>query len=397
MRSRQLVLIGLMFVGFISLGLPDGLLGVAWPSIAATQEVGLGALGYLLAAASVGFLTVSMLSGRILARLGVGVLLAVSCLVTALSLLGLALAPAFWMLLPMAMLLGAGGGAIDAGLNTYAAAATSPRVLAWLHACYGLGAAAGPFLMTGLLVRNQPWQIGYLLVGGGQLVLALAFFLSRQRWVADGSATHEHAVRSPVALRTTARLPTVWLSILVFALYTGLEVSVGQWSYTLFSVGRGFDPVSSGQWVGFYWAGLTLGRVVAGIVAGRFSQTTLLWAGSLGAMVGAGLIGLLAVPWAGLTGMLLMGFALAPIFPALIATTAQRVGSMHSANTIGFQIAGANLGAALLPWGIGVLAGNYGVGLIGPLLVGLALIYLVVFGVVMRSGSGERRVETSAG
>ncbi len=381
--TRRLVLVGLMFVGFISLGLPDGLLGVAWPSIAARHGVGLDALGYLLAASSVGFLAVSVLSGRLLAFLGVGMLLASCCVATALSLIGLALAPVWWMLLPLALLLGAGGGAIDAGLNNYAAATTSPRVLTWLHACYGLGATAGPALMTTLLSRKHPWQWGYLIVGGGQLALALCFVLTRGRWAAAGSA-EAHDVQSQVTLRATLGLPAVWLSVALFALYTGLEVSAGQWTYTLFTVGRGIEPVAAGQWVGFYWAGLTVGRVVAGAVAGRLTPRTLLWLGSGGAVAGAALLGLVTTPWASVTGMVLMGTALAPIFPALIGTTVERVGRLHAGNAIGLQVASANLGAAMIPWGIGWAVTTLSVTTIGPAIVVVALAYLALFVVAMR-------------
>ncbi|HMQ34486.1 MAG TPA: MFS transporter [Chloroflexaceae bacterium] len=376
--ARHLLLVGLMFVGFISLGLPDGLLGVAWPSMAASRGVSLDALGMLLAAASAGFIAASVFSGRLIARLGVGGLLAAASLTTALSLLGFALAPTWWMLLPMAMLLGAGGGCIDGGLNNYAAATTSPRVLTWLHGFYGVGATAGPLLMTALLTGGQPWQNGYLAVGLGQLALALCFALTRGRWAAHAPA-EAHAVRSAVGLRATLALPAVWLSALLFVLYTGLEVSAGQWAYTLFTVGRGVDPALAGQWVALYWGGLTAGRFVAGAVARRLTPRALLWIGSIGAAVGAAMLGLLAAPWASAMGMVLMGFALAPIFPALIGTTAERVGGAHAANAIGLQVASANIGAAGIPWLIGLVAAGAGIPAIGPAVVVVAAVYMALF------------------
>lgn len=385
--ARRLVLVGLMFVGFISLGLPDGLLGVAWPSLAASRGVGLDSLGYLLAASSAGFIGSSVFSGRLIARLGVGGLLTAAGLTTALSLIGIALAPEWWMLLPLAALLGAGGGCIDGGLNNYAAATTSPRVLTWLHGFYGVGATAGPLLMTALLAGGRPWQLGYLAVGCGQLALALCFWLSRGRWAADTTA-EAHAVRSPVGLRATLRLPAVWLSVLLFVLYTGLEVSAGQWAYTLFTVGRGVDPAAAGLWVALYWGGLTAGRFVAGAVAGRFTPRALLWAGSLGAMTGAALFGLLATPWASAAGMVLMGASLAPIFPALIGTTVERVGPLHAGNTIGLQVASASVGAAGIPWAVGLAGAAAGIPAIGPAIVAIALGYMALFVVAMRVRAG---------
>ncbi|NWF81227.1 MAG: MFS transporter [Chloroflexi bacterium] len=380
---QQAALVGLMFLGFVSLGLPDGLLGVAWPSMAASNAVGLDALGWLIAAASLGFLAASVLSGRLLARPGVGVLLALSCLLTALSLLGFAVAPAWWLLLPLALLLGAGGGAIDAGLNTYAAATHGPRVLSWLHACYGLGAAAGPIVMASLLAAGRPWQLGYALVGAGQLALAVCFALTRGHWRAGGAAP-ALPQRSGPGLRSTLALPLVWLSAAVFLLYTGLEVTAGQWSFTLFTRGRGVEASRAGAWISLYWAGLTVGRIAAGALAGRITPQRMLWLGALGATAGALLVGLVPMAWASVSGLLLMGVALAPIFPALIATTAQRVGAAHAANTIGLQVAAANLGAALIPWAVGQGVGAGGPRLIGPALIAAAVAYLALFALLAR-------------
>jgi fucose permease len=386
--TRRIVLIGLMFAGFISLGLPDGLLGVAWPSMAATRGVSVEALGTLLVAGSAGFITASVFSGRLIARLGVGGLLTAAGLTTSLSLLGLALVPSWWLMLPLAMLLGAGGGCIDGGLNTYAAATTSARVLTWLHGFYGVGATAGPILMTALLAAGRPWQWGYLAVGIAQLALALCFGLTRGLWAA-GAHADSHAVRSPVGLRETMALPAVWLSALLFLLYTGLEVSAGQWAFTLFTIGRGVAPELAGQWVALYWGGLTAGRFVAGALASRLSPQTLLWIGGLGAAGGAALLGLVAAPWASAVGMVTMGAALAPIFPALIGTTAIRVGAAHAPNTIGLQVAAANIGAAGIPWAVGLVAAAAGIPAIGPTIVVVAAAYLVIF--VVASGRGRER------
>jgi fucose permease len=378
--GRPALLVALMFVGFISLGLPDGLLGVAWPSIAASSGVGLEALGTLLIAGTAGFLVASVLSGRLLARLGVGVLLALSCGATAVGLIGFALAPSWWALLPLAVVLGAGGGAIDSGLNTYAAATSSPRVLSWLHACYGVGATAGPAIMAATLGTGQPWQAGYALVGAGQVALAACFVLTRGRWASDSKASIAlHGSEGAAGMRASLRLPAVWLSVALFVLYTGFEVTAGQWSYTLLTVGRGVEPAVASGWISLYWLGLTAGRFAAGAAANRVTPRAMLWWGSLGALAGALLLGLAPAAWASITGLTLMGFALAPIFPALIATTAQRVGRAYAASTIGLQVAGANVGVALIPWLVGQGVAAAGPGSIAPAIVACALAYLALF------------------
>ena len=191
-RPRSsLLLIALAYVGFISLGLPDGLLGVAWPSIRETFRLPVDALGSLLVMFTVGYLVSSFISGHLLSLMSIGTLLALSCLAAAVSLIGYALAPAWLVMVMLAVFAGVGGGAIDAGLNTFAATQFSARMVNWLHACYGIGAASGPLIMTGLLSAGSPCQRGYALVGAWQLGLAVCFVLTRKSWRVTHTSVQE--------------------------------------------------------------------------------------------------------------------------------------------------------------------------------------------------------------
>jgi len=231
MRRDPLVVLILAFVGFVSLGLPDGLLGVAWPSLRASFGQPLDALGPLLVAITAGYVVSSFASGLALARLGVGGLLALSALLTAASLFGWAAATRFGVVVGLGAVAGLGAGAIDAGLNTHMARHHSPRLLNWLHACYGVGAAAGPALMTAVLAAGRPWQSGYRLVAAGQLALALCFFATRRRW-ADGVPEQGVAAGSaapPAPASATLRLASARLGMTAFFLYVGLEATVGAW------------------------------------------------------------------------------------------------------------------------------------------------------------------------
>ena len=178
-QRRVGVLLALSYVGFVSLGLPDGLLGVAWPSIREQFRLELDALGPLLVATTAGYVFASFSSGRVLARMNLGALLGASCAAMAISLIGYAIAPAWFVMVGFGLFAGLGAGAIDAALNTYVATHHSPRTLNWLHACYGIGAASGPALMTGVLMAGDPWQRGYWMVALGQIALALCFFATR--------------------------------------------------------------------------------------------------------------------------------------------------------------------------------------------------------------------------
>jgi fucose permease len=373
------LLIGLAYLSFVSLGLPDGLLGVAWPSIRASFKLPLDALGTLLVMFMTGYLLSSFSSGRIIARLNVGSLLALSCLATAVSLLGYALTAWWWMMVALGGLAGLGAGAIDAGLNTYVATHHSARMVNWLHACYGLGAASGPVIMASVLNAHHPWQWGYGIVGLGQLLLAGCFGLTRQWWP-RASATPDIPTATPVPSRgRTLRLPVVWLSIAVFFSYTGLEAAAGTWAYSLFTEARALSAMTAGMWVSIYWGALTVGRFLSGLVVSFVPVRLLLRLCIISLALGAALVWLAPTSLLSFLGLALMGLASAPIFPSLIATTPERLGEAHTANGVGFQIAAAILGQSLVPGLIGVLGHHLSLEVVGPALLTTSLVLLVLY------------------
>jgi fucose permease len=375
---RALLITGLAYAAFISLSLPDALTGVAWPSIRAEFNLSLDALGALTITGTIGYLVSSFTGGRVLAHIGVGWLLALSCLATAVSLLGYGIAP-FWIaMVALGGLAGLGAGAIDTGLNTYAAENFTPRTVNWLHASFGLGAAVGPVLMSSVINAGQSWRIGYLIVGVAQIVLAALFTITRNRWNAHSEAGRDETVRGAPMWQTLA-LPSAWLSILLFFLYTGLEFSAGLWLYTLLTETRGVSPPEAGAWVSIYWGSLTVGRLVSGFIVARMSVRTLLFGCMLAAILGVGLLWLNFVPWLSWLGVALLGLSLAPMFPSFISLTPARMGPAHSANTIGFQIAAAVLGGAALASAYGLIASRLGLETLGPFLFVLAVLLTAVF------------------
>lgn len=378
--------IGLAYLGFVSLGVPDGLLGVAWPSIRAFFALPLDALGPLLVLFTLGYLVSSFSSGRVLTSITVGSLLALSCLATGISLLGYALASRWGIIVAFAGLAGLGAGAIDAGLNTYAATHLSPRVISWLHACYGVGATSGPIVMASVLGAGFPWQWGYGLVGLGQLLLAGCFGLTVRLWAMPAPAQDRATLRplERASNRSTLRLASVWLSIAVFFVYTGLEAAAGAWVYSLWTERRGLPAMTAGAWVSVYWGCLTAGRLASGVILSWVTMRQLLRLCILGLAVGATLIWLHPTSLMSGLGLALIGLAAAPIFPALIATTPERLGEAHAANSIGFQIAAAVLGQALLPATIGFLARSLSLEVVGPMLLLSALVLLGLYEALMR-------------
>jgi len=353
-------LVLLAYIAFVALGLPDGLLGVAWPSIRASFGLPLDAIGMLITASMLGYMISSFSSGPLIARLGVGRLLAASCALTGIGLIGYTLVPAWWMMVLLGVVAGLGAGAIDAGLNTYVAAHFGEGLMQWLHASWGIGVTLGPIIMTVGLTSLNTWHAGYRGVGVFQLALAACFMLTLAMWSQKGasqeSETPQRLTDYKTPMRQTLRQPQVWLSVGLFFLYVGAENSLGTWGYSLLVESRGVDPTLAGLFAGSYWATFTVGRVVAGLFAKRMGVNLLVAGGLAGAILGAALLIWNPSEVANLLAVALIGFAIAPIFPALMSGTSQRVGLRYAANTIGMQMAATGLGIAVIPSLMGVLA-----------------------------------------
>jgi len=251
--------------------------------------------------------------------------------------------------------------------------------------------------MTAVLAAGRPWRSGYAIVGVGQLVLAGGFAWTRQRWLAPStapgaveSAAYTESARTPSVLAAAApsrsietlRLPAVWLGVAVFFVYTGTEATAGVWAYSVLTQARGVPAATAGFWVSLFWIGLTLGRFVFGFVAEHARMVTLLRA-SLVAIALLFALNLGAV--ATVVGLTTSGFAMAPIFPSLIAMTPARLGARHTGNAVGFQVAAAILGAAWFPSLVGVLVGRFGLEGVGWSLLAGALGLITLHEVLQRA------------
>ncbi|MCU7493685.1 MAG: MFS transporter [Ignavibacteria bacterium] len=377
-RSGKGVVI-LAFIAFISLGLPDGLLGVAWPSMRESFSRSLDSLGMLLVASMAGYLLSSFYSGLVTSRLGVGWLLSLSCLATGASLLGYTLAPHWWMMIPLAVVAGLGAGAIDGGINTYVASNFGEHLMQWVHASYGIGITMGPVIMTTGLSYFSSWRPGYIVVGGLQIALAASFALTVSMWQTGKSGEEKKQVLSDykTPMMETLRQPDVWISILLFFIYAGIEATIGSWAYTLLTESRGISSEIAGFFVGSYWATFTVGRILAGIFTRRFRMHSLIRGSLAGAFAGALLLIWSPFKAMSLIGVVIIGFAIAPIFPGMVSLTTRRVGARFAANTIGMQISAAGLGVAAIPGLTGVLAQRTSLEVI-PALVLLWIISLFI-------------------
>lgn len=381
---REVLLLALAYLGFVSLGLPDSVLGVAWPSLRAEFGLAQGEMGLVLLGLGIGFFLSSTSAGRLLRRLGVGGLLTLSTALVTAALLGYGLSPAWPLLLACAVVLGLGSGAIDAGLNAYAAGHFSPRHMNWLHAAYGLGAACGPIVMTWALT-TVGWRGGYLALAAILAAMTALFLATRGQWLGDVRLDSIRAEAPPA--REVLRRPLVWLQILIFFVYSGVELTAGQWCFALLSEGRGLSAEAAGIWAGLFWGSLFAGRVVLGFVAERIGPDGLVRLGTAGALLGALALALAPLPL-GLAGILLLGFALAPIYPMLMSRTPARLGPEAALHAVGFQVSAAMLGVLALPTLAGLLADCFGLEATAWTAAGGAAVLFAMVQLLLRVGPG---------
>jgi fucose permease len=375
LKTPRFALLALSYLAFISLGLPDTVIGVAWPSIRDRFGVSQAGLGFVLSVGVAGYVISSVFAGRAVVALGVGRLLAASCALVALGLTGYALAPRWALFVPMAAVIGLGSGAIDAALNGWAARHIPTRHVNWLHACWGVGATAGPAMMTAVLSHGASYQLGYVLLACALGAMGLAFAATRRAWEDDAATGGGISLQSGagVALRSDR----VRLQILLFFIYTGLESGTGQWCFTVLREGRGLDIEAAGAWTTAYWGSILAGRVVLGFVVDRIGPDRLLRITTLTAVAGATLFAS-ADGLAGRLGLVVLGASLAPIFPTLMSRTPDRVGHHLAPHAVGFQVGAATLGSAAVPALFGLLGATAGLRTIGVAVAGVAFLLLIL-------------------
>ena len=383
--ATPLTVIVVAYLIFIVLGFPDGMLGVAWPSMMTEFGVQNAQMGTMLLASTVGFLLTSFNTGRLIRWFGISTLLTVSSVVRAAGLLGIALAPQWAVLVGAAFVFGVGSGAIDGGMNTFfAMRVRSPRLMSWLHASFGLGATIAPIMLTALFSLGIIWRWGYVIVAALQVAMGLVVLLRAGDWQMRVETSETGAPSLRRSTRATLMRPIVWVNIAIFFFYAGIEVTAGNWSYSVFTETRGVTPEVAGLMAGLYWGSFTVGRIFFGIVANRFAVTATIRAMAVTAIIAAALFWWNPVNWVGFAGLLILGFALAPVFPLLITATPQRLGNADANHAIGFQVAAASFGIGVLPGLAGALADRSSLAIVGPFMVVGLIIVAVLHEVAVR-------------
>jgi fucose permease len=396
--DRTLVLV-LSYLAFVVLGLLDGMLGVLFALMRVEFNMGLDALSAILIPTTVGFLIASFYVGRILNRRSMAMLIVLAGSLRALSFVGVALAPQWWIIPVIAIFMGMSGGAIDAGMNTWFAIRYSPRLMNWLHASFGVGATVGPIALAGLLGLGFDWRSGFVAMASVQVLIVLAAWLTRSRWripplpdlteappLPEEGTESQPAKLSPaeMPMSRTLRLPAVWLGIAVFFFYTGVELTTGNWSFTILTEARGIDIARAATWVSLFWGSFALGRIFFGFVEVR-SLAMLLRGVMVAALLGALLLALGSAEWMALVAIVVIGFSVAPVFPLLVSETPLRLGRAHAQNAIGLQVGAASLGIAVLPSLAGAIAEATSVSIIPWFIVVVAVILILLHELLLRT------------
>lgn len=379
--SRLMLLV--VFCAFISIGFPDAVLGVAWPEIRIDFSRNLADVSVILLFNSIGYFSSGALAGSILARFGVGKTLAFSTLLVAAGLTGYAIAPSFWVLPFIAVSVGFGSGAVDAGLNFYAAEKYSNMVMNWLHAFFGFGAMIGPFIMAGTLSADASWRWGYATVAMVTLVLAIVFVLVMNTWDEDVARVEE---TSRIPARRVMKMPLVWLQIGLFFAMVGIEASVGIWTATLLRGRFLEDAATAGVWAGLYWGAVGLGRLVIPVLF-RNVPTARVIQGGAWTMLIAALFLLPDAAWMTKLGVVLFGFGNAPMFPNLMTLTPHRYGREVAIHTIGFQVSAATVAVAIVPSTAGLIAESTSL-LAIPITIAIIAVTVVILESQLRSRTG---------
>lgn len=382
-KTKSRIMLFIVFCAFISIGFPDAVLGVAWPEMRIDFGRALPDVSVILLFNSLGYFSSGALAGSILARFGVGKTLAFSTLLVAAGLTGYAVAPSFWALPFIAVSVGFGSGAVDAGLNFYAAEKYSNMVMNWLHAFFGFGAMIGPFIMAAVLRADSSWRWGYAIVAMVTVVLAIIFVLVMNTW--DETVAHVEET-SRVPARKVMRMPLVWLQIGLFITMVGIEASVGIWTATILRERFLESAATAGLWAGLYWGAVGLGRLVIPVLF-RQVPTARVIQGGAWLMLIAALFMLPDQAWMMKVGVVLFGFGNAPMFPNLMTLTPHRYGREVAIHTIGFQVSAATAAAAIIPSIAGFIAEATSLIAI-PILITAIAIVVVILESQLRSRTG---------
>ena len=371
-------LLAVIYLSFISLGLPDGLLGAAWPVMCVEMNVPVSYAGLISITIAAGTIVSSLMCDRMTMRFGTGKVTAVSVALTALALLGFSLTKTYWLLFIWAVPYGLGAGSVDASLNNYVALHYASRHMSWLHCMWGLGAMIGPYIMGFALSSGRSWSMGYRYVSLIQMILVAILVLSLPVWKkrTPSVAAEKTEEIKPLGFAQILKIPGAKEVLIAFFCYCALEQTAMLWGSTYLVRHIGMDEERAASLASLFFIGITSGRFLSGFLTYKFTDETMTRLGQ--GIIGLGvLVMLLPLGEASATvGLLMVGFGCAPIYPCVIHSTPAHFGEENSQAIIGVQMASAYTGIMIMPPIFGVLANHISVALL-PWYLGGILVLMV--------------------
>lgn len=353
-----ILLVTVIYLAFISLGLPDSLLGSAWPTMYKTFDVPVSYAGVISMIIAGGTIISSLFSYKIIKKLGTGLVTALSVLLTCIALFGFSFSPSFIVLCIFAVPYGLGAGAVDAALNNYVATHFSSKHMNWLHSCWGIGASVSPYIMSFALFNNMSFRGGYRIVAIIQVILTAILFFSIPLFKIKTKDQQETEIKTTDKnLSEILKIRGITLILISFFAYCSAESITGIWSTSYLVFARSFTPERAAMFGSFYFLGITIGRIICGFIAEKFSDKNLMRIGLAVFLLGILLIAIpVNIELIPLVGLIISGIGSGPIYPTIIHSTPDNFGKENSQAVIGVQMASAYVGSTFMPPLFGVLA-----------------------------------------
>lgn len=380
------LLLALIYIAFISLGLPDALLGSAWPVMQNEFHAPLSYAGILSMIISGGTIVSSLCSDYLTRRLGAGLVTAISVALTAIALFGFSISNSFAWLCIWAIPYGLGAGAVDSALNNYVAVHYSSRHMSWLHCFWGVGVTISPYIMSFSLSRQYGWRTGYVSVAILQTILTVVLFATLFVWKGDKKKDEERIEASVLSLYDAVRIKGVPFVLIAFLCYCALETTAGMWA-TSYLVGyKNIDSITAARFASLFYIGITIGRFANGFVADKLGDRRLIRYGTCIMIIGVLMIGFpIDLDEIGLAGLIVLGFGCAPVYPSIIHATPDHFGKENSQAIVGIQMASAYCGSTFLPPVFGFIAEHSSVQLYPVFLLFFAVLMLIMTEMVNRT------------
>lgn len=373
------LLLAIIYIAFISLGLPDSLLGAAWPVMHEDLGAPLSYAGIISMIIAFGTVVSSLQSDRLTLWLGTGKVTAISVAMTATALFGFSASSEFWMLCLWAIPYGLGAGGVDAALNNYVALHCRSWHMSWLHCMWGVGAATGPYIMGMALEMGKGWPAGYHIIAVMQVVLTIILFASLPLWKErkDEVQADSGHKRKPLSLREIFQIPGAREILVAFFCYSAVEQTCGLWASSFLNLSKGISAEQAASFGAMFFIGITVGRAINGFLAMRMHDESMIRMGQVLILLGIVTVMLPASETFALAGLILIGLGCAPIYPCIIHSTPAHFGRDKSQAIIGVQMAAAYIGTMLMPPLFGILANHLSTSLL-PIYL-LALLALMAF------------------